>query len=432
MKMALSIIGAAFFAALFSCKTPPPAKPAADKDSVHTAVSGYMETNYLWLGQLVKVDPARYSTPDKIIEAMKYKTLDRWSVAVDKGVFDEWASGTASASTYGFGLAWGSGGELRVAYVYTYSDAYKKGLRRGNIITSIGGINPQSIRDWDFFYSPSPYDTLPASVLCADSSFDAAISAGDWKADKILSQKVINTETATVGYIAYESFARHSLDSLLSVMRHFKSQGVTELVIDLRYNGGGEVDILMEWMDMVMPRRFDKKPFFKMVHNAILASKYDQTLAIRTNSGSLEMERVFVVTSHYTASASEALINCLKPYIDVHVIGQTTHGKPVGMYVIPYYDWYLMPVTFEYQNADSQGGFFNGIDPDYFVNDNISADWGDITEPNLAAALHYINTGSYPAQLAFASIKKSGELIRRQQPVPSGMLVRHTGPQIPN
>lgn len=112
--------------------------------------------------------------------------------------------------------------------------------------------------------------------------------------------------------------------------------------------------------------------------------------------GSLNLGRIFFIVTSGTASASELLINNLKPYMDVKLIGPTnTHGKPVGFFPIPVGDWYIFPVSFRSTNANGNGNYFSGFAPDSKVNDGLTKDWGDITELCLASAIKYINSGAF-------------------------------------
>jgi hypothetical protein len=104
--------------------------------------------------------------------------------------------------------------------------------------------------------------------------------------------------------------------------------------------------------------------------------------------GALNISRVFFIVSNNTASASELLINNLRPYMEVKLVGPSnTYGKPVGFFPIPVGDWYAFPVSFRTVN--------NGISLDNKVADGLDKDWGDASEACLASVLKYINTGGY-------------------------------------
>jgi C-terminal processing protease CtpA/Prc len=112
--------------------------------------------------------------------------------------------------------------------------------------------------------------------------------------------------------------------------------------------------------------------------------------------GNLNLNRVFFIVSNNTASASELLINNLKPYMDVKLVGPgKTYGKPVGYFNIPVgNEWYIFPVSFRTTNKNGEGSYFNGLPLDVQVADGLDKDWGDLNESALAATVKYITTGS--------------------------------------
>jgi hypothetical protein len=112
--------------------------------------------------------------------------------------------------------------------------------------------------------------------------------------------------------------------------------------------------------------------------------------------GALNVNNIFFVVTDNTASASELLINNLKPYMNVKLVGpEATYGKPVGFFPIPVGEWYIFPVSFRSTNGQNQGNYFDGIAVDQQVNDGLDKDWGDKDEAALASVLSYIGTGSF-------------------------------------
>ena len=106
----------------------------------------------------------------------------------------------------------------------------------------------------------------------------------------------------------------------------------------------------------------------------------------------LNLNRVFFIVTNGTASASELLINNLKPYMDVKLIGDTTYGKPVGFFPVDIYNYSIYPISFKTVNSAGNADYYNGFAPDKIAPDGVSKNWGDITEPSLASALKYIST----------------------------------------
>ncbi|MFC2087897.1 S41 family peptidase, partial [Bacteroidota bacterium] len=119
---------------------------------------------------------------------------------------------------------------------------------------------------------------------------------------------------------------------------------------------------------------------------------------------SILIDKIYIITTSSTASASEVIINSLKPFLDVKLIGSQTHGKPVGMRVFEYMakdpvdnnrTWVVAPITFKGVNALGEGEYFNGFPIDGNAIDDLSKDWGDTTEASLSQAINYIKTGSF-------------------------------------
>lgn len=117
------------------------------------------------------------------------------------------------------------------------------------------------------------------------------------------------------------------------------------------------------------------------------------------NTGNLNISRVFFIVSKSTASASELLINNLKPYMDVKLIGDTTYGKPVGFFPVDIFNYSIYPISFKTVNSVGNADYYSGFAPDKLSPDGVSKNCGDITEPSLASALTYISTGSFKSTL---------------------------------
>ena len=120
----------------------------------------------------------------------------------------------------------------------------------------------------------------------------------------------------------------------------------------------------------------------------------DNTVAYQ-KAGTVSLNRVFFIVSSETASASELLINNLRPYLDVKLVGDTTYGKPVGFFPISIFNYAFYPISFKTVNSAGSAEYYDGFVPDKLTADGVNKNWGDATEPSLAAALHYISTGSF-------------------------------------
>jgi len=222
----------------------------------------------------------------------------------------------------------------------------------------------------------------------------------------VLFSDIYNVSGYQTGYLVFDSFLGYSKQELEEVMAYFKAGNIEELIVDLRYNGGGYISLAKEMCEMIMPTETVNKIFYTSKHNNIVGRKYDATTLFSESELNLDLDRVFFITTGNSASASELVINSLDPYMEVLTIGSATHGKPVGMYGFDFKDWYLFPVTVQMYNANGYGDYFDGLIPDCLAEDDLSTDWGDETEASLSQAFYYISNGTWNDALAITM--KSG------------------------
>ncbi|MBA7518796.1 hypothetical protein ES705_10869 [subsurface metagenome] len=191
-----------------------------------------------------------------------------------------------------------------------------------------------------------------------------------------------------------------------------KANNITQLIVDLRYNGGGYISLAQELAEIIIPAEKTGEEFFTAIHNDNVSSNYDTTFYFSENELNLDLDRVFFITTSRSASASELVINSLEPYMEVITIGSSTHGKPVGMYSFYFQDWLFAPVTIQLINSDGYGDYFNGLPPDCIAEDGLDKSWGDETESSLSQAFHYISFGIFDNTL-IATTKSSEKVLRR-------------------
>src|SRR6185437_9238868 len=192
----------------------------------------------------------------------------------------------------------------------------------------------------------------------------------------------------------------------------FQSAGITDLIVDLRYNGGGSVGTT-EYMDsLIAPASVAGKEMYHYLYNDKLTKQialqpdFLEQKVLFNGGGSLNLDHVFFIGTGNTASASELTINNLKPYMDVKLVGDTTYGKPVGFFTFHLTDFPnggttekfladLYAINFETRNANNQGGYFTGLIPEQVAKDYVDVPWGNPNDDNLAKVFNYISTGTY-------------------------------------
>jgi C-terminal processing protease CtpA/Prc len=208
--------------------------------------------------------------------------------------------------------------------------------------------------------------------------------------------RTFQVDGRTVGYLLFRNFVEPSYAALDTAFAALREARATELVIDLRYNGGGLVDVAVQLASLVGGTLTDGRVFAEYRHND-RQDALNETLRFRSVLQALNLSRLFVITTRASASASELLINSLRPHLPVIVVGDLTYGKPVGQYSFNFCDKVLAPVSFSLVNANGQGDYFGGILPTCVAADDIEHDLGAADEASLGEALFYIRTGNCSA-----------------------------------
>lgn len=304
---------------------------------------------------------------------------------------------------------------LVIAYVLKGSPAEKNGLKRGDIILS---VDDQTVTTSNY-NSVLQNQTLRLGLgtynnkVFSSTGKTVTVTKVELQTNPILQDTVINWAGKKVGYFAYLQFLTSFDDSLRAVFGRFKDKGVNELVIDLRYNGGGYVtnsdllttlivNDLASKVDKVMNKRQYNDAYTKEVIKQYGAAALLTNFKMEANNIS-SLNRVFVLTSTGTASASELIINNLKPFMSVILIGEHTYGKNVGSFTITdntkRWNYGLQPITFKILNSLDQSdyGTVNGFLPDYALTDDILPYklLGDPNETYLNKALNIIGPVAY-------------------------------------
>jgi C-terminal processing protease CtpA/Prc len=216
------------------------------------------------------------------------------------------------------------------------------------------------------------------------------------------------------------------LPDLTSAVQTFVQQGASELVLDLRYNGGGDVATSRDLASLIAGARVAGQTFVQLRYNDKNQAS-NQTYAFNAPSTSIpNLPRVFVIVTGSTASASELVINGLKPFMNVVLIGSTTYGKPYGFAPYDYCGTTYNAVNFDAVNSAGVGGYTSGFEPTCPVADDLDHPLGDPNELDLKTALGYISTGTCAQAAQSAPLLASA---RRSTPVlgdvtPPGMFRR--------
>lgn len=399
--------------------TPPPASgggtsttvsPQVIKDSVLLVSKDI----YLWNNQIPGsfnvqsfADPAAIMTAIHpfSIETGFTAPVDRWSFAMKKTEWDLLSAGMSSISTttaagdLGFSVFFKATGDLRVRLVEPNGPAGLAGIRRGWRITAINNNTNITTANADFIVA-AVYSSVNSSFTFQKpdgSTVSIDLTAGHYAEKPVYLDTVYNIGNSKIGYLVFNSFLGNTAQissEFQRVFSNFKSQEVTNVIVDLRYNGGGYVSIAEQLSNYLVKSSASGSLMMTQLYNS--QNSKNNTVTNFRKAGAINLNDIYFIVGRGTASASELLINNLKPYMDVKLLGPTaTHGKPVGFFPIPVGEWYIFPVSFRTINKNGEGNYFNGIPVNAQIADGLDKDWGDINESCLASAIKNITSGTY-------------------------------------
>jgi len=347
------------------------------------------------------VNPTACESPEAYLEAVRYKTLDsHFSYITSKAANDAFFS---ESQFIGFGFSTSLNGvELRVLQVFAESPALEAGLSRGDRIVEIGGRSVASLVASDEIgtaFGPSDIgvETDIAFVNQSGERREAHMVKRLVTIPTVSLTKIYNVGGRRIAYIFFRNFVTPSFDALDKAFADLATAGVDDLVLDLRYNGGGLVSVAQYLAGYIGGKRTDGLVFAEYFHNDKNTFR-NQIIRFQTKPNALTLDRLIVVTTGGSASASELVINALRPFIPVVVVGSRTYGKPVGQYGIEFCDKLLAPVSFALRNANGQGDFFDGFPPDCAAPDDADHQLGDPTEGSLKEALTFATTNACSAR----------------------------------
>ena len=293
-------------------------------------------------------------------------------------------------------------GKARIAMIYSESPLYKAtGVRRGWIVKSVNGYRHcKDTLDGD----AAAYNTaLGASTAGVTNKFvftkpdgtDIEISSvkTSFTINSVLLYDTLHLSTGVTGHLVFESFISPSPAELAAAFRFFEENNIKDLILDLRYNSGGYLSVAQTLATEIGGKTlansgsvFGVLKYNDKNQEQNYTYKFDKNVQVN-----ISLTRLIVISSRLTASASEAVMNGLKPFMNVITIGDTTSGKPVGMngwdVGEKYYFW---PITFKIVNKDNEGDYFNGIAPAKAVSDDITHDFNDRNELCLKEAINIL------------------------------------------
>ena len=425
-----------------------PDSPESIRYYANTFAYNVMNTYYLWKDDIRSQLDTWKTNDDPVqkVETARY-SMDKWTVLYEDYTRFE-STMTGSGKTFGmdFSLYYYSATEGQICAIVTYtsenSPARKAGLKRGDVILTVDG---EQITEDNY--------SAKSEKLLGDGTVSIGLEDGRTLTLQAIQMYENPVQTVSMfelggkrfGYLHYTRFTLDSCKDLETVFGQFKAYGITDLVLDIRYNNGGYVTAAQTLASMIAPAEVVKanKVYNMEIYNDLLSETEDDTTRFETevkytsSSGEevtvhpLEVnpgvEHLWVIVTGNSASASEAIICGLKPYMDVTLIGQQTYGKFTGGIFLPATTWFdtvtdssikveegkaAIPTWGMYviisRYADCNGvtlSMPDGIKPDYEMRDAPAnpTPLGDPSEQMLSATLSIATGGTAPASVKSVS-----------------------------
>jgi carboxyl-terminal processing protease len=363
-----------------------------------------MKQWYYWYNLMPSVTKENYSDPYSLLEALRYEEIDKWSFVADYDEFIAEMEGTFVG--HGFRIGLDKNLNARIAMIYNNSPLYLEGVRRGWIVKKINGYDIASIlvsNDGEAYNNAIGPSTAGITNIFIfqkpDGSEDTISSTKQtFTINTVLLYDTLHLSSGIAGHLVFESFILPSKAELETAFSFFKANNVTDLILDLRYNSGGYLNIAQQLASYIAGDSKANIIFAKLSYNDKSQSA-NSTFPFLKTLYPLSLSRLVVITTRLTASASEAVMNGLDPHLNLISIGDTTLGKPMGMNgwecKKKYYFW---PVTFKIVNSVNEGEYYDGIVPSHIATDDITHDFGDRNEECLKEAISWLQTGSFSSK----------------------------------
>ncbi|HEV7341488.1 MAG TPA: S41 family peptidase [Sphingopyxis sp.] len=386
---------------------------------------------YLFPGDVASgVNPASFTNVDAYIDALvapaRALGKDRFftyitSIAEENAFF-------ASGSSAGFGIRLtydAVNQRVIIAEAYETAPAFGAGIDRGTAIVGIG-TNASNIRSISAIVAAEgtagitnalgPNDPGVSRVLRitdAGGTRDVTVAKADYALDPISDRygaKIISEGGRNYGYLNLRTFISSANPQLRAAFLNFRNQGVTDIIIDFRYNGGGLVSTA-ELMGDLMGEGRSGSLFSQTVFRASKSAQNDEHRFAPT-AESIAPTRIAFIGTSSTASASELVINSMLPYLGTNMtlVGSNTFGKPVGQIALDKAecDDRMRVVAFATANSTGAGDYYNGLAPKIAnscaASDDLSLPLGDPREASVRAAIDFLAGAACPTRIAEASV----------------------------
>jgi hypothetical protein len=383
---------------------------------------------WLWNDDLpANISIADYATPEELVFRVTETYGPRRSDGTPVDRFSSVASLVADQQFFGEGKFEGFGFRFnfvdflppfQILGTFADSPAGASALARGQTVITLNGRTPEQIQASEginAFFSNNDTVTFVVEDIQGNVLPPIEITRGIVTIDPVPQVRTINIGDGVppVGYIQFESFISTAEPVFATAFAEFAAAGVTDIIIDMRYNGGGLVrtaELLGDYLGSVGN---PGEVFSRTEFNADRAPDYNTVdfFANPAVANGLNTSRLIVIASGGTASAAELVTNSLIPYAEVWIVGENTFGKPVGQVGIEFCDKILRPTSFLTTNALGDGDYFDGLPVDCPAIDDVSTAVGADDDPRVVAALSVVQTGACPLEPAAASLRMRSETV---------------------
>jgi carboxyl-terminal processing protease len=411
------------------------------KDEI-SFLNGYMNQWYLWYKELPVVDLNSFTSVELALKSLKVPQ-DKFSALSST---QESQALFTDGKILAFGLTYKleDNQALKVRYVQPNSPALASGLLRGDTVTAVDGESIATLisaNRFDTAFGPQEAGiTRVLAVTRGTTTLNIRMTKAWFDVNSAPVAKTFTVGPASsdkVGYVLFNQFTNPALTQWRNALQTIKQQGATKVIVDLRFNGGGLVQVSSSSTAGLAPISAAGKLFASLTFND-KNTRANSNTAFTAETAAGTFSEVIFLTSPSTCSASEEMIVGLQPYLPatkVTIIGQTTCGKPVGFTAPDYNGKRYNIVSFKSSNAAGVTDYFDGLAPKCGAIDDFTQPVGAVNESMLAVALDFLKTGACPAA---ASVTQTKSFTRAQNrakelneywTLPENGLSRETGIQ---
>ena len=406
-----------------SLTTPPPVGDACSQTVQKQFVLDNMLFWYLWNNDLPRnVDLDDYATANDLLRFLTTFSPDDGSgQPVDKFSFlttvssDQAFFGEGQFEGFGFSYREVAANDLRFTRVFADGPAGDAGLERGQQIVALDGRSIADIQAAEGVRAVFDNQTVEFTLRPVGGNPDGSgdfvrtVTQGIVTIDPVPQDFIIpGSGGRNIGYIEFTNFISTAEPRFAEIFDQFEANQVQELIVDLRYNGGGLVRTAELFGDYIAPLDADGEIFFAYRFNADRAAQNDVSAFFDRLSDSLNLTQLVIIASRGTASASELVINGLDPHVQVTIVGDSTFGKPVGQIGLELQgcNVLLRPTAFRTVNSEGVGDFFGGlpVTPGCEAADDLNFPVGAPEDPRIQTARYYLENLACPPAVTPLSI----------------------------